>query len=254
MANHFDGPPALIGEDRQNLEAIYRYLQTMSDQLNMAMNSMTIENFAPSTQKQLSSAISGDETQKEITGTKNALRSMIIKSAEIVKTEMQEISTELKGQYQAMSKQFGELDQKLSLQIDANARGIQQNYEYFEQLTGRADGTDDYIKHYNNYIFMGQIGLREDTLEPVYGLAIGEGVTQYDDHGNPYLNNNAKVATFTKDRLSFWQGATEMAYFSDKKLYITDVEILSKMTMGNYVWKIQADGSMGLMVQHQTNS
>ena len=39
-----------------------------------------------------------------------------------------------------------------------------------------------------------------------------------------------------------------MAYFSNRKMYITDVEILKRMTMGNYTWQIPADGSMGLTV------
>lgn len=251
MASHFDGPPALMGEERQQLEALYRYLQTMSDQLNLAMNSITVENFAPQAQKQLSEVMGGKETQKEIAGTKNALRSMIIKSAEVVRNEMQEISTELSRQYQGISDQFGELNQSLTLQISANAEGIQQNYEYFEELRDRANGTDDYIRHYNNYIFTGQIGLNTATLEPIYGIAIGEGVTLYDNDGNPYINENAKVATFTKDRLSFWQGTTEMAYFSDRKMHITDVEILNKMSMGNYTWQVQPDGSLGLMRQIQ---
>lgn len=250
MANHFDGPPGLAGTEQQQLEAMYRYLQTMSDALNQAMNSITLANFAQEAQEQIRHAIDGQDVQKEINNTKTSLRSMIIKSAEIVTHEMEELSTRLTEQYSAVSDRFGELDRQLSQSILANAEGIRQNFEYLEQLTGRADGMDSYIIRSSQYIFSGLIGY--DALSmPIYGIAIGENITQYDANGNPYLNDNAKVATFTKDRLSFWQGTTEMAYFSNRKMYITDVEILKRMTMGNYTWQIQADGSMGLTVSDQ---
>lgn len=246
MANHFDAPPTLMGDEQSQLTAMYRYLMQMSDQLNEAMNNITLANFAPEAQKQLTQAAGGSGESKEVQDAKRTLRSMIIKSAEIVRNEMTEISTELQQQYTAVSQQFGTLDQKLSLAIQANADGIRQNYEYIEKLEGRTDETNNYIIHTSNYIFSGQIGTNEVTMEPVYGIAIGEGITQYDSEGNPHINGNAKVATFTKERLSFWQGTAEMAYFSDKTLYVTDASILKTLRMGNYYWKIEPDGSMGL--------
>jgi hypothetical protein len=80
-----------------------------------------------------------------------------------------------------------------------------------------------------------------------YGIAIGENVTAYDSQGNPYLNHNAKSATFTMDRLSFWQGNVEIAYFSNGKFYITDGEIRNSLQIGNFVFKKMADNSMALM-------
>lgn len=249
MANAlFDSPPALQGDEQNQLTQMYRYLMAMSDQLNEAMNGITLANFAPETQTQIRTAISGGGSSQELKETKNALRSMVIKSAEIIEQEMQEISTKLQSQYTGISDQFGQLDQKLTNTIQANAAGIRQNYEYIERLAGRADSTESYIIHSNQYIYTGLIGY-DAANQPVYGVAIGENVTQYDEDGNPYINDNAKVATFTKDRLSFWQGTTEMAYFSNRKMYITNCEILSTLTMGRYEWRIQADGSMGLVTE-----
>lgn len=248
MANFFDMPPALQGDEQAQLDQVRQYLMQMSEQLNEAMTGLTIANFAPEIQQQLQTAVGGGGAQKSLDNTKKALRSMIIKTAEIVRTEMDEISTELRGQYNGLSSAFGNLQLDLTARIEANAAGIGQNYSYIETLQGKNEGYDGFVRRINERIFSGLIGT--DALgNPVYGIAIGENVTAYDTAGNPVINQNAKMATFTKDRLSFWQGATELAYFSNQKLYITRCEILNELVMGRYVWKIQSDGSMGLAVE-----
>lgn len=246
MANHFDAPPMLAGDEARQLEQLYRYLQTISDQLNEAMNGISLENFTAEAREQIQAAASGGTAGKEIKRTQNTLRSMIIKSAEIVRNEMQEIRTELRQNYEAISEEYGTLEQELTAQIEANAAGIRQNYSYVESLTSRTDGVESYVNRTNNYIWSGVIGTNSTTGAPIYGIAIGEGITAYDADDQPYLNTAARVATFTKDRLSFWQGNVEMAYFSDRRMYITDVEITKSLRMGNYIWRIQEDGSMGL--------
>lgn len=248
MANLFDTPPALTGDGQNQMDQLYRYLAQMSEQLNEAMNGLTFANFTQAAQAELQQITGGGDARKEIDSTKNALRSMIIKTAEIVRTEMDEISTELRGQYVGVSEEFGRIQRDLTARIEANTAGIGQNYEYIETLNGKNGELEGFVQRINERIFSGLIG--QDALgRPVYGIAIGENVTAYDNDGNPYINHNAKSATFTKERLSFWQGNTELAYFSNRKLYITSCEVLNEMTMGRYVWKIQSDGSMGLAIE-----
>ena len=237
----------MTGPEQSQEHQLYRYLMQMSEQLNEAMNGMSMANFTESAKQEIREMAGGGTTTKQIGDAKNALRSMIIKTAEIVRTEMDEISTELRGQYTGISDEFGRLDRDLTARIEANAQGILQNYEYIETIQSNEGGFDGFMRRINERIFSGIIGY--DTLGyPQYGIAIGENVTAYDNDGNPYINDNAKMATFTKERLSFWQGTAEVAYFSNRKLYITSCEILKEMTMGNYIWMVQADGSLGLMV------
>lgn len=62
---------------------------------------------------------------------------------------------------------------------------------------------------------------------PVYGLEIGQ---RNNVNGVEIFN---KFARFTSDRLSFYdQNDTEVAYISDKKLYISDVEVLRSFKIG----------------------
>ena len=247
MANWFDAPPTPGGDEAQRLEAIYRYLQTMSDQLNEAMNGISIENFAQETREMIATATAGGNAEKEITEAKNALRSMIIKTAEVVRTEMEEIRITLEEKYEAHSELFGDLESRLSNNISTTAEGIRQDFAFTEEMRSNVDDIEGYIHRTSDYIFTGVIGYDSQSL-PIVGVAIGEGITQYDQDGNPSINDNAKVATFTKDRLSFWHGSTEVAYFGDNRMYITACEVLNELKMGKYIWHIQADGSMGLLV------
>ena len=176
---------------------------------------------------------------------------MIIKTAKIVRTEMNEIRTQLTERVTAVSEEFGAMEREITNSIEANAEGIRQNIETIERVQSAVSGVEGYVQRTSEYIFSGIIGQKTDSggnTVNVLGIAIGEGITTYDQQGNAVLNDAAKVATFTKDRLSFWQGGVEMAYFSDRKMYISSAEVTGSLTMGNYIWRIQPDHSMTLMV------
>lgn len=252
MANLFDSPPALAGSEAEQMLQMYRYLQQMSEQLNETMDGLSFSGFTPEAQEQIRTMTAAG-TKKEIDGTRNALRSLIIKTADIVRTEMDEIRTELVKRTDEMSEDFGQRTAEMQLGIEANAEGIAQNYSYYETLNGKTNGYDGFVTRMSERIFSGVIGYDANDM-PIFGIAVGEGVTAYDADNNPVINQNAKMATFTKERMSFWMGNTEIAYFGNRKLFITNAEVLRKMTMGNYVWRVQSDNSLGLMVEIQATT
>lgn len=240
----FDNPPVLSGNSEDRLRQLQSYLSTMSGKLNEALMSISIEQMTPDTQKVIQKATDSKETQKDYT----TLKSLIIKTADIVRHEMDVISTRLEDQYTALSDQFGSYERDLNSTITATAEGILQDYQYEERIQGLendSEDTDGFIRKINQYIFSGLV----DEENGKYGIAIGENVTAYDSQGNPYLNNNRKMATFTMDRLSFWQGNIELAYFSDSVFYIAYGEITSSLKMGNHKWTVMPDGSMALTTE-----
>lgn len=235
----FENPPELNGTEKDQLIQLQRYLNAMSEKLNQSLMQISIEQMVPETRE----AITRAETKAESTAT--GLKEMIIKTAQIVRHEMDVIATTLNDNYQALSDQFGAYERNLQSEITATAEGILQDYHYEERVTGLEDeagNTDVFIRRINQYIFSGLI----DEVNGKYGIAIGENVTSYDSQGNPYLNNNQKMATFTMDRLSFWQGNTEVAYFSSNTFYIQRGEILNSLRMGNHTWNVMTDGSIAL--------
>ena len=230
----FDCPPALLGDEKNQLVQLYRYLNEVSEKLNTALNSITVEQMAPEAQTQIRNA-GKEETAQQVTG----LRSLIIKTAEIVHAEMDEISTTLQSHYTAVSEQFGTMQEDITTRIDANARGITQNFNYIQTLTEKGNEQDIKINNFRDYIFTGVLSDNPH----IVGIAIGEHVTNTDGT----YNSAAKMATFTMDKLSFWQGETELAYFADNMFHIANGEVTKTMKMGNHIWKVLADGSMGLI-------
>lgn len=237
----FDNPPALRGDEKNQLVQLQAYLMAMSDKLNQALMNITIEQMEPESRLSIQKITSGDSAKEQT----QSLKTMIVKTAEIVRSEMQQISTELHGEYIGLSEQFGSYENSLDATITATAEGILQDYNFEERISGLEDetgNTDVFMRRINQYIFSGLV----DEVNGKYGIAIGENITGYDEHGNPYINSDRKMATFTMDRLSFWQGDVEMAYFSDNTFHITNGEITKLLKMGNFTWSVMEDDSIGL--------
>jgi ElaB/YqjD/DUF883 family membrane-anchored ribosome-binding protein len=231
----FDNPPVLQGNERTQLQQLSGYLYTISNKLNEALMTVSLQ-AQDEIDKRLSAAEQSEQPQ--IT----SLKILIIKTAAIVRTEMDEISTKLHTETEAVSSQVGTLNQTLDARIRATAEGVLQDYHY-DQLVHDTQTNTVYRTLANQRIFSGLIN--DNPVE--YGIAIGEGVTAYDAQGNPYLNQNAKCATFTMNRMSFWQGNVELAYFSSGKFYISNGEITNTLKIGNYMWRAMADNGMTLV-------
>lgn len=243
MAEFFDNPPVLSGPNAQQLQQLYNYLFTVSNKLNEAMAGLSAEELVQRVEMQIRTGGSGSEAEEQISKQYDTLKSLIIKTATIVRTEMTEISTELERSITAISEEFGTYEENLSAEIRAGAEGILQEYHYDERITGVEGETGNFIRKTNQYIFTGLVN--PTTLE--YGIAIGDGVTAYDANGNPYLNTDRRCATFTKNEMAFWQGDAKLAYFSSGKFYITNGEITNSLQIGDFIWKRMTDGSLALL-------
>lgn len=232
----FDDPPILRGEAENQLQQLYTYLMAMSNSLNTALMDISMEQMAPETREEIRQT-GRDAMAKQYTG----LKSMIIKSAEIVRTEMDEIRTTLEMRQTAMSEQFGNLESRLTNQISATAEGLNQAFDYIEMLSEAAEDSEVFQNKFSTYVNVGVI--RYDSGRPITGIAIGENITNPDGS----INQNNRMATFTVDRLSFYQNGTEIAYFSNNVFHIANGEINNTLKIGNHIWKKLSDGAMALV-------
>lgn len=62
-------------------------------------------------------------------------------------------------------------------------------------------------------------------LTPRYGVAVGEIETDVEANGHPIDIRKNLLATFTSDRLSFWQEGQEVAYLTDKKMHFPNASL-----------------------------
>ena len=66
------------------------------------------------------------------------------------------------------------------------------------------------------------------------------------EDGNIILGEvgNEITLKIENDRIGFLQNGAEVAYFSNRKLYIVDGEFLGTLKLGNYAFEPQEDGSL----------
>lgn len=232
----FDAPPALAGSADAKLLQLYNHLGILSNKLNEALMTISIEQLPAEVQ---TAVRAGSETEQAEAQDIVRLKSLIIKNAEIVRTEMDEIRTTLESHYEAISEQFGAYQEDVEARITANAYGITQNYEMIQSVQSAEAESEALIRQLNGSIFSGII----DTNTGDVGIAIGQNVTNEDGT----LNENNRMVTLTANALTFYVNGARAAWFSNSIFNIENGEVNRSMRMGNFLWQIFANGSMGLM-------
>lgn len=235
-------PELTGGTTEQQVRQMQSYLYSLASQLQFAFENVSRE------QEQVKQAQAAAAQEKPSVQTFAALKSLIIKSADIVESYSREIERRLEGKYVAQS-QFGAYSQETEQKIRENAEGIVQSFRNVQQLLSLVQGVESAVVEINAYIRTGLLYSREDG-EDVYGLEIGQQTRQND------VLRFQKYARLTADRLSFYdRNETEVAYISDYQLHVTSAQLQSvnarqmtaeRMDLGMYSWIAGADGHLTL--------
>ncbi len=112
-----------------------------------------------------------------------------------------------------------DLENRVSSQIVQTENLVSENFSRSlstvkDELSSVGGTVNELISSLDVYIRRGELE------EGVYGIEIGR-------------SDSSIKARFTNDRLSFYQGANEVAYISGSSLYITNADILDYMRIGN---------------------
>lgn len=230
--------PSITGTEREQLSQIRSYLYQFIPQLEWALNhidSSAASNYvvqqAPNRKPQQTTAPIDTEVAFD------ALKPLIIKSADIVQAYYEEISTRLEGLYVAES-DFGTFVEKTTLALSQSSEDITQNFRNIQQIDTDIGVLNFTLAEVNAHIKSGLLFHDDDGI-PVYGLEVGQ-KTIID--GNEEFN---KFARFTADRLSFYdQNGSEVAYISNYKLFISNAEITSSLKIGGFVETVLYNGDV----------
>ena len=114
-----------------------------------------------------------------------------------------------------------------------------------QELQGSIDDINVAVKDLSDtiiatgaYIRTGEL-YRTDSEIPVYGVEVGQNV---DVNGQEVFR---KYARFTSEKLSFYDANDiEVAYISDKKLYIRIAEITTSFQIGGLIDLVMANGDV----------
>lgn len=128
--------------------------------------------------------------------------------------------TNLEANTKTLSDGIGDVDKKAS-GINEATEGLKGDIADLKKQVASVIETTAAIK--SGHLYDGDNGM------PVYGIEIFQ-----KDETTGYINQ--RFARFTADRLSFYDsGGIEVAYISNQKLYISDVEITASAKLGGFI-------------------
>ena len=225
-------PPSPRGSVQEQLVRQYSYLFQMAQQLNVALGQL--ESGGTAAPSGGTAAPAAEREQQYQT-----LKSMIVKTADTVQRRMDQLSAKLTGEYVAAS-EFGTYVERLNAYLEANPEALTQYYSFFADLQASTETVSAAFEQYRleteGYIRTGIVYY--DGAVPVYGVAVGQDLTCREIDGQRVVEQSNFRAVFTASRLSFWQDATEVAYVSNNRLYITNITVLGAIAVGQ--WSVEA--------------
>lgn len=229
--------PDIKGTDREQLKQIRSYLYQLIPQLQFALNNMGTTSTVVYETHKTAGTPSQSSSSLDAEVAFEALKPLIIKSADIVQAYYEEINSMIVGSYVAQS-DFGTFSEQMEQRISKSSTDIEQAFKNIQQIFSDIDNISFTLAEVNAHIRSGLLYYNENEI-PVYGLEIGQ--KTYIDGAEVF----SKYARFTSDRLSFYdQNDKEVAYISDYKLYIRSLEITERSKMGGYVETVTSDGGI----------
>lgn len=227
-------PNITAASEAGQLAQIRSYLYQFAEQLQWAFNTMPAGGDGTAASAEMTAAGStGAMTETEAQSTFNDIKSLIIKSADIVNAYYEQIHERLEGEYVAQS-DFGTFAEQTTQDIEKNSTAIEQNFQDIQKLLTDIDVINEIVA--NAYIRSGLLYYDNDGA-PVYGLEIGQ---QNIVDGVEVFN---KYARFTSGKLSFYdKSGNEVALISDNRMEINNAEIKQTLTVGRYVIDTAGDG------------
>lgn len=220
--------PMITGaSEKEQLTQMKSYLHQLVEQLNYSLN-----NIDKVQVQYVNAPIKAEtSTKSEDKGTQatfDDIKSLIIKSADIVEAYYEKISERLEGVYVAQS-EFGTFTEKTIQDIYTTSTEIEQFFTNLQKVTTDIKNINFALAEVNACIKAGLL-YNDDNGVPVYGLEIGQTNTI---DGVETFN---KYARFTSDRLSFYdRNNIEVAYISDYKIHITHAEVTGTLKLGGYL-------------------
>ena len=228
MSSEIRFPNITAVDNAGKILQVQSYLHQLVQQLNFALQEVDVK-VVTAVEMALPTA-SQVSAEEQARSSFNAIKSLIIKSADIVNAYYDEISKKLEGIYVAES-DFGVYAEATQALITANANAIEQRYANLQQIITDLDVRVSEIST-SAYIRSGLLGYYdsgENEGAPIYGIEVGQ-TTEQD--GETTFD---KFARFTANRLSFYDSNDyEVAYVSDYKLVITNAEIKGTLKLGGY--------------------
>lgn len=202
---------------------IQSFLHQLVDDLNYALQN--IDSQANEVKVIATTSATKAAEEKSPKATFGEIKALIIKSADIVESFYDEFTKKLEGSYVAHS-DFGTYINETSQTITEMADGLTQQFANLQKIITTIG--EEQLINVHATIKSGVVD--EVDGVPIYGIYVGQETE--DENGKKFKS----FARFTSNRLSFYDSnENEVAYISDRRLYITNAEITGSLTLGGFV-------------------
>lgn len=229
--------PNITGADPTSQMAQMRsYLYQMVEQLNWALATLDARSASDSSENIV---VAGGATmsEAEAQNTFNSLKSLIIKSADIVTAYYDEFEKKFSGMYVAQS-DFGTYTSETDAKFTANSTSINQAYENIQSINSNVKEISDTVIGVTANIKTGYL-CDDDNGVPIYGVEVGQTTTD-EETGETLFKGFAR---FTANKLTFFdEVGNDLAWISGYKLYIRQAQIIGNLILGKY----ELDTSIGI--------
>ena len=250
-------PPEQRGDISQQVAQLRAYLFMMSEQLNVALNSLDDEKSSDQALRQTSAGSAGS-SQTGGTGTDadsaggiySTLKDVIIKTANEVNQTMRGLDSltkdygtrlsEVESQYIAVS-EFGKYKEETKSTLDQTSKNLELLINWQKDLdlsTWQAstdaalDALEKYRVNSESYIRAGTLGERAGS--PIIGIEIGQ-TTKTTVDGQE-TDSFQRFARFTTEKLSFYDNnGSEVAYLSNNRLVVRNADIKDELRINGYL-------------------
>ncbi len=240
-------PPLLRGSEREQIAALRDYLVRLSRSLDAAESAGTVTALTPSP------AASVSESAEKRAG---ELRSLIVKTADILSNRVERLSATLAEDYLARS-DFGTYQETLRASFEATARGVIESYDFdaaLEALSGRASEAERALRSLRGEIRRGLI-TDPETGETAMGIAVAENLrftgAQQSADGLVYyeLAPGQTLGLYTAHGWQFWLGGVKRGWFDalDGMLHVAELAIERSLSLSGG-WVVSAGGGFGIRV------
>ena len=238
-------PPILSGAPEQQLVALRDYLVRLAQSLETVSEAAVVE------ARQAAAEVSPakEAIQEEVRETEGALRSLIIKTADVIQQNIDSITTELHQDYLAIST-FGEYQENINTTIVQTARNTVEEYDFEAQIRS----LNESITTINGEIIRGFV---EDptTGNIVMGIAIAQTLsysetdTETDANKNVYykIADQQTFGLYTSTGWQFWLKGTKIGWFDSlyQMLHTVKLAVETSLTLGDG-WVFTTTGGLGI--------
>lgn len=211
----------------EQLGQMRSYLYQLVQDLNISLKQLESRDESETTAQAAKAAREREERNQQAAV---GLKSLIVKTAETVSQQVEQMKSELRGEYVAVS-DFGTYLEKTSQEIEEDPTKITRYFKFAADIQANVDKVDADFSAYKTdvqgYIRQGIVDY--DGVTPIIGIAIGQDIrttqtgVETEQGVFDVIDKRSNMSVWTTEKLSFYIGGQEAAYFSNGKLTVAQI-------------------------------